>query len=374
VESLARPTWTILSKCDSRRFFLRLSKKMASVQNQFTTMSAAASIAPIVLWSDRCQGNLYLAGKNTFLEFYTDEHKAIKNKAQPRSASADSHFNRYPISAESDCYEGSPQMKASRSKSFASMQSTATPDTDRSASPSQRSFSSDMEAARNAELQSPVPSPCGDALRYPLSLMATIRSGSTNWDDITNWEAEFDGSGCDGYPMGMAPMMPMADGNDQEVQEPQVVKPRNKKGASSETAGQVKHAKKHDLKKLSKAAPNATDEITTLMIRGIPCSFSQEALLSLIDDAGLQGKYNFFYLPRDGNRSSNLGYAFINFVNQAAAEHCTATFKGVPLAPVRSKKSCTVSPAEIQGLAHLWKHFRNTAVSRGSRGPMFLKC
>jgi len=346
---------------------------MASVQNQFTSMSAAASVAPIVLWSDRCQGNLYLAGKNTFLEFYTDEHKAIKSRALPRSASADSHFHRYAFSAEVDGHEGSPQVKvkASRSKSFASMQSTATPDTDRSTSPSNRSFSDDMETIRNPELQSPVPSPCGDAMRYPLSLMATIDSpGSTNWHDITNWEADnYDVSGYDGYSP------PMMNANEQEVQEPQVVKARNtqKKGVSGETTSQVKHARKHDLKKLSKAAPNATDEITTLMIRGIPCSFSQEALLSLIDGAGLQGKYNFFYLPRDGNRSSNLGYAFINFVNQAAAEHCTNTFKGVPLAPVRSKKSCTVSPAEIQGLAHLWKHFRNTAVSRGSRGPMFLK-
>merc|ERR1719161_1384820 len=138
--------------------------------------------------------------------------------------------------------------------------------------------------------------------------------------------------------------------NEQEVQEPQVVKARNtqKKGVSGETTSQVKHARKHDLKKLSKAAPNATDEITTLMIRGIPCSFSQEALLSLIDGAGLKGKYNFFYLPHDGNRNSNLGYAFVNFVEPQSAEICTAAFQGIPLAPGRSQKTCTVSAADIQ--------------------------
>merc|ERR1719161_3049353 len=156
--------------------------------------------------------------------------------------------------------------------------------------------------------------------------------------------------------------------NEQEVQEPQVVKARNtqKKGVSGETTSQVKHARKHDLKKLSKAAPNATDEITTLMIRGIPCSFSQEALISLIDGAGLEGKYNFFYLPRDGKRNANLGYAFINFVDERSAELCTATFQGVPLSPARSQKTCTISPADIQGLPALWKHFRRTAVCRGS--------
>lgn len=331
-------------------------------------MSAAASIAPIVLWSDRCQGNLYLAGKNTFLEFYTDEHKAIKSKALPRSSSADSHFYRYPISDESENF-ATPSSLKSRSKSFASMQSTATPDTDRSSSPSNRSFSSDLEATPNAEMQSPMPSPYGNASRFPLSLMATISSPSTNWDDITNYEAEFDVPVSEGYAMPMMPPMTSINESERDIQ-PKVVKPRNKKG---ETAGQVKPAKKHDLKKLSKFAAGATDEITTLMIRGIPCSFSQEALTSLIDEAGLKGKYNFFYLPRDGNRSSNLGYAFINFVDQQSAEHCKDTFQGVPLAPARSKKTCTVSPGEIQGLPSLWKHFRNTAVSRGSRGPMFLK-
>merc|ERR1719160_626941 len=167
-------------------------------------------------------------------------------------------------------------------------------------------------------------------------------------------------------------MMPMSTcvGESPNLMQPQVVKPRNSKG---EAASQVhKAAKKQDLKKLNKSAANK-DVATTLMIRGIPCSFSQEALLLLIDNAGLKNKYNFFYLPRDGNRSSNLGYAFINFVDQASADLCTNTFKGVPLAPVRSMKTCMISPADIQGLPALWKHFRRTAVSRGSHGPMFLK-
>merc|ERR1719428_2417692 len=97
--------------------------------------------------------------------------------------------------------------------------------------------------------------------------------------------------------------------SEQEVQ-PQVVKPRNSQG---QAVMHAKASKKQDLKKFNKGAVNK-DIATTLMIRGIPCSFSQEALITLIDDAGLKGKYQFFYLPRDGNRSSNLGYAFINFV------------------------------------------------------------
>merc|ERR1719326_1450789 len=66
------------------------------------------------------------------------------------------------------------------------------------------------------------------------------------------------------------------------------------------------------------------------MIRGIPCSFSQDTLMGLIDNAGLKGKYDFFYLPRAGKNGSNLGYAFINFTDTPAAENTTSsTFQGL---------------------------------------------
>merc|ERR1719379_2790882 len=110
-----------------------------------------------------------------------------------------------------------------------------------------------------------------------------------------------------------------------------------------------------------------------MMVRGIPCSFSQDLMMSIIDNAGLTSKYNFFYLPRAGNNGSNLGYAFINFIDHESAEKMSAHFNGVPLDPSRSMKVCTISPADIQGLANLRKHFRRTAVSRGCRGPVFLK-
>jgi hypothetical protein len=198
-------------------------------------------------------------------------------------------------------------------------------------------------------------------------IMAPIKK-SSSWADVTD-SAGYD----DHYPMTMVPeQMPMqscVDGSQSEMQ-PHLVKPRNSR--KGETASVVKPGKKRDLKKLNKGAAESV-EITTLMIRGIPCSFSQEALLSRIDEAGLKGKYNFFYLPRDGNRRANLGYAFINFVDEESAEFCTAAFKDVPLAPSRSMKTCTVSPGSIQGLPALRKHFHNTAVSHGSRGPMFIR-
>jgi hypothetical protein len=175
---------------------------------------------------------------------------------------------------------------------------------------------------------------------------------------------DFQGSptSANGYPVMMVPMMmPVSMPAVDEQALEQEMQPKK---------GPHMPSKKQDLRELN---TEPVEEVTTLMIRGIPCSFSQDTLMKLIDNAGLKGKYDFFYLPRAGNNGSNLGYAFINFTTPECAEHCTCTFNGVPLDPSRSMKICTISPADIQGLANLRKHFRRTAVSRGSRGPVFLK-
>merc|ERR1719191_2006548 len=113
------------------------------------------------------------------------------------------------------------------------------------------------------------------------------------------------------------------------------------------TPSKKKQIQKKDLTKLGEV-DNA--EVTTVMVRGIPCSFSQERVIQLLDEAGLAGKFNFFYLPYAGKSSSNLGYAFVNFVDSEAALACATLFDGVALDPQRSAKFCTITKADIQGL------------------------
>jgi len=129
--------------------------------------------------------------------------------------------------------------------------------------------------------------------------------------------------------------------------------------------------KKSDLTTLN-PPPSNYASITTLMIRGIPCGFSQEDLLSLLAGAGLADHVNFFYLPKSGNTASNLGYAFINFTETIHAWTCAFAFDGMHLDPARSAKVCSISPADIQGITNLRKHFRRAAVCRGLNGPLFL--
>lgn len=115
------------------------------------------------------------------------------------------------------------------------------------------------------------------------------------------------------------------------------------------------------------------DKPTTVMIRGIPCGFTQEQLLEQIDDAGLAGMYDFIYLPRAGNSLSNLGYAFANFKDPSSATALASALHGKSLEPSRSSKVCTIFPAHIQGYAKLKKRFRRTAQRRGNRGPLFFE-
>jgi hypothetical protein len=345
-------------------------------------MSEAATIAPIVLCSNRCQGNLYLAGKNTFLEFYTDEDKAFKRSAWARSASADSHFK---ASERSTATTGISGLSSPSKCSISTAQSSdneVVPNVENQTSNDDLQTPDTTPRANNIHDHETTPRANNNQTQHNIYLyqdesqyfMGTMSPSS-------NWDANRDVGASTGYRMMkiMMPMraIPISIHESQQVQEPQVIKPCNKKSEAAAGHEKARLAKRRDLKKLNKASAVTAKCITTLMIRGIPCSMSQEALISLIDEAGLKNLYNFFYLPRDGNRSSNrssnLGYAFINFVDQQSAELCTATLQGVPLAPTRSMKTCTISPADIQGLSSLWKHFRCTAVNRDSRRPMFLK-
>jgi hypothetical protein len=299
------------------------------------TFSAAAALAPIKLWNGSSDGSVYLEAKKTFLEFYTDERKAIKRSACARSASADSYlkWEQSSVSTPTTVTRTPTNRSASPSNHSQDLDSIASTDRPHCQSP---------HAAPYARTQHDVTSPTGSQKSKP------------------------------GYPPVLQ-MIPIAAPVEPSVNvnEPERQTPPSSPGKPASKSDRLA-CKKQDLKKFnSEAVPE--DQVTTLMVRGIPCSFSQDLMMSIIDNADLTAKYNFFYLPRAGNNGSNLGYAFINFVDHESAEKMSTHFNGLPLDPSRSMKVCTISPADIQGLANLRKHFRRTAVSRGCRGPVFLK-
>jgi hypothetical protein len=101
---------------------------------------------------------------------------------------------------------------------------------------------------------------------------------------------------------------------------------------------------------------------TTVMLRNIPNKYTQATLLQALDARGFRGVYNFFYLPVDYKNHCNMGYAFINFVDNAGATSFMYAFKGYQL-PAKSTKVCDTCWARVQGLKANVEHYRNSPVN-----------
>ena len=118
-------------------------------------------------------------------------------------------------------------------------------------------------------------------------------------------------------------------------------------------------------------ASPATAAATTLMLRHIPNKYTPAMVLAALDAApGVGGRYDFFYMPTDARHGhANLGFAFVNCVDGAAADAVVAAFQGAPWPAFHSRKVCAVCPARVQGRAALAAHFRGCArFGGGSEG------
>jgi len=115
---------------------------------------------------------------------------------------------------------------------------------------------------------------------------------------------------------------------------------------------------------------------TTLMIRNIPCRYSQRDLVMDLKTKGLEGVYDFLYMPMDQASSSSVGYAFVNFIHPSYAETCMQLFQGHRFKRARcARKVASVSVAHIQGLQKNLQHYEKTAVNNSKqalRRPMVI--
>eukprot|EP00929_Paragymnodinium_shiwhaense_P078280 TRINITY_DN40554_c0_g1_i3.p1 TRINITY_DN40554_c0_g1~~TRINITY_DN40554_c0_g1_i3.p1 ORF type:complete len:229 (-),score=40.95 TRINITY_DN40554_c0_g1_i3:456-1142(-) len=90
-------------------------------------------------------------------------------------------------------------------------------------------------------------------------------------------------------------------------------------------------------------------DTTTVMLRQMPYSYSQEMLLEEVIHSGFAGEFDFLYVPQ-GNRGrpGGRGYGFINFVTPSAARRCRDYFQGRQF-PSMSRKVVVVVAAALQG-------------------------
>jgi len=106
---------------------------------------------------------------------------------------------------------------------------------------------------------------------------------------------------------------------------------------------------------------------TTMMIRNIPGRYSQQDLMSDLQDLGLHGTYDFLYIPIDKSTAANVGYAFVNFTDATWAEKCKNAFENYHFWRRGQKRSSNkvaiVSVAHLQGLEKNLQHYENAAVN-----------
>lgn len=110
---------------------------------------------------------------------------------------------------------------------------------------------------------------------------------------------------------------------------------------------------------------NSERPATTLMIRNIPNRYTQRELILELEAQGFAGTFDFLYAPLDKGTMSNVGYAFVNFIDNAWASKCMETFHGYRFKRHRkaSGKIAAVSIAHIQGLEANLAHYKNAAVN-----------
>lgn len=106
---------------------------------------------------------------------------------------------------------------------------------------------------------------------------------------------------------------------------------------------------------------------STVMIRNMPNNYTRDMFLEMVDSMGFAGTYDFAYLPVDFSNQAGLGYAFLNFVSVAHAQHCFDQFEGFTNWRVPSEKVCTVTwSSPTQGLEEHLERYRNSPVMHHS--------
>mmetsp|Transcript_11025 Transcript_11025/g.22791 ORF Transcript_11025/g.22791 Transcript_11025/m.22791 type:complete len:241 (-) Transcript_11025:41-763(-) len=88
---------------------------------------------------------------------------------------------------------------------------------------------------------------------------------------------------------------------------------------------------------------------TTVMIRNIPTTFTQNDLMQQLSAGGFRGMFDFIYVPADSRKRKNRGIGFVNFTSKMAADAFYQQFHGTKSKHLTDAKEIFVTPADVQG-------------------------
>jgi len=149
------------------------------------------------------------------------------------------------------------------------------------------------------------------------------------------------------------------------------------KGGGKRGARQRKPPEGAELNMLDDGAqpPPEWSGTTTVMMRNLPNKYTQQMLLTEVNEVGFIGTFDFLYLPIDPETNANRGYCFVNFVSPSASWLFKKAFDGRAMSFFNSKKIVSVAPATLQGFEANYAHYSSARVNRGdpSARPLFLR-
>lgn len=118
----------------------------------------------------------------------------------------------------------------------------------------------------------------------------------------------------------------------------------------------------------------ALEEKTTLMLRGIPRSCTQEELIEDLEALAGGKVFDFFYLPRDCQRNANMGFAFVNCIEPSVAREMLLHLSSQKVIFARGEpREVKALFAHVQGLTLNIAHYiGSTVVEEGRHGPVVL--
>ena len=89
------------------------------------------------------------------------------------------------------------------------------------------------------------------------------------------------------------------------------------------------------------------------MIKNVPIKFHQETLLDIVNKK-FEGKFNYFYLPKDMRTQKGVGFAFINLLHPAYIIEFFLEFHCIKwseyIQNCNSTKYCEISYSNVQGI------------------------
>jgi RNA recognition motif-containing protein len=117
-------------------------------------------------------------------------------------------------------------------------------------------------------------------------------------------------------------------------------------------------------KKVLPTLPEDKSSFSTLMVRNIPCKYTQQQLLAEVKECST--KFNFLHLPlaRTLKANKNLGYAFINFTSPEEARSFMAAFQNRAFNRFpKSTKQAHVDYAQLQGFDENVAFFKRSKIT-----------